>query len=274
MALFQRPDAALALHAWIPAQPRAVVFYIHGTQSHVGWLFETGPALAAAGTAVFALDRRGSGESEGTRGDITGFDVWREDYLAAMAHVRERYPTSPMLLVGQSFGGAIAVELACDDRASHDALLLCSPLLAPKVNYDLWRGVADDHPVAIPTPDEWFCTRTEYLAFMKRDALRVGALTSRFHKARVDMAAHYLALPAPLANRPAALVLPRRDKIVDVTSTREAFAGLAGQTGLVVELPTDDHYLEFSTAQHTLWALQAAFATSAGFARQGTDART
>jgi alpha-beta hydrolase superfamily lysophospholipase len=253
-------DITLALHVWTPEQPHTVVFYVHGTQSHAGWMFETGPALAQLGCAVFALDRRGSGESEGLRGDVASFDVWIEDYLAAMAHARTQHPHLPMLLVGQSFGGAIAVGLACDARASHDAMILCSPLIVPRPGFDLWKDAAEDQPVRVPAPDEWYTSDATYLDFIKRDDKMTRGLTRRFHAARLALADHYNAAKTPLANKPCALVVPRSDRMIDLAAARDAYHRLSGNTGIVIELPGTDHFLEFSPGRHLLWRLQASFA--------------
>ena len=263
VVMFDRPGAALAVHTWASTEPRAIVFYIHGTQSHAGWLFETGPALRVAGLTVIAVDRRGSGASEGTRGDITSYVTWCDDYAAALADTRTRYPKLPLLLVGQSFGGALAVELARRADSPHDALLLCSPLLVPRAA-NAPPDAPVDQPIAITTPDAWFCSRERYLAFMAADDRRLRALTPRFHAARVAMAAEYLAAEGALAAKPAMLVLPRHDRIVDLATTRATFTKLTASSGVIVELPTDDHYLEFSPAQRTLWQLEALYATSAG----------
>ncbi|MBA3455335.1 MAG: alpha/beta fold hydrolase [Deltaproteobacteria bacterium] len=256
----RRGDLSLALHVWVGAEPHSVVFYVHGTQSHAGWMFETGPALARLGCAVFALDRRGSGASGGARGDVTSFREWCDDYLAAMAVARERFPTLPMLLNGQSFGGAIAVGVACDPRACHDALLLSSPLLVPKAGFDLWKGRPEDEAVHVPTPDEWFTKQPRYLDFIRQDPLMVRALTRRFQDARIQLAAHCMALDTPLANRPCALVLPHTDPMIDLAVARDVYHRLTGGTGVIIELPGTDHYLEFSAGQDLLWRLQAAFA--------------
>jgi alpha-beta hydrolase superfamily lysophospholipase len=255
-----RGALTLALHAWSCPEPHTVVFYVHGTQSHAGWMFETGPALAGLGCVVYALDRRGSGASEGARGDAGSYHEWIEDYLAAMARVRERHPGLPMLLNGQSFGGAIAAGVACDPRASHDALLLCSPLLAARAGFDLWQGVADDVPVRIPAPDTWFTSDPRYLDFIARDPLMVRAITRRFHDARLRLGEHYLSQGAPLAGRPCALVIPRTDPMVDLAGARDVFGRLTGGSGMVIELPGNDHYLEFSPGRPLLWRLQASFA--------------
>jgi alpha-beta hydrolase superfamily lysophospholipase len=252
----------LALHEWTAADPHTVVFYVHGTQSHAGWLFETGPALVRLGCTVFALDRRGSGTSGGARGDIDAPRDWCDDYLAAMDLARSRYPALPLLLNGQSFGGAIAVAIACDPRATHDALLLCSPLIAPRIGFQLWEGVPADQPVRMPTKDEQFTTTPRYLEFIANDALMVRSITRKFQQARLELAEAYFAREAPLAARPSALVVPRVDPMIDLAGAREAYTRLAGDSGVVIELPTTDHYLEFSSAQQLLWRLQASFARS------------
>jgi alpha-beta hydrolase superfamily lysophospholipase len=261
-ARLERGGTALALHSWTSARPTTVVFYIHGTQSHAGWLFETGPALARMGCVVYALERRGSGQSEGARGDVTSFRDWIDDYIEAMMQVRARHPELPMLLHGQSFGGAIAIGVACDPRASHDALTLSAPLIAPRIGFDLWKDVPDDQPVRMPAPDEWFTRDPRFLAFIRQDALMCRSITRRFQQARVDLAEHYMALSAPLAAKPAALILPQVDPMIDLPAARQVFQHVTGNQGIVIELPTTDHYIEFTSARELQWRIQASFAAA------------
>ncbi len=256
----ERSGVGLALHSWTSAQPTTVVFYVHGTQSHAGWLFETGPALARMGCALYALERRGSGKSDGPRGDVASFRDWIDDYIEAMIQVRARHPALPMLLHGQSFGGAIAVGLACDLRATHDALTLSAPLIAPRIGFDLWKDVPDDQPVRMPAPDEWFTTDPRYLDFIRQDTLMCRSITRRFQQARLDLAQHYMALSAPLAGKPAALILPQADPMIDLASARQVFQQVTGNEGIVIELPTKDHYIEFTAARELQWRVQASFA--------------
>ncbi|CAN5917933.1 hypothetical protein BH11MYX2_BH11MYX2_11560 [soil metagenome] len=256
----QRDGLALALHAWVPDLPQTTVFYVHGTQSHAGWLFETGPALSALGCAVYALDRRGSGESEGPRGHCESYTDWCEDYLAAMHHVRALHPDLPMVLDGQSFGGAIAAAIAADPRACHDAVLLVTPLIAQRVGLDLWKDVADDVPVRLPAPDEWFTHEPRYLEFMRADAKMTRSGMRKFQQARVALGEHYGSLDAPLAGRPAVLVLSRVDPMIAPTAARDVFDKLTGGAGIVIELPGTDHYLDFTSSREQLWRLVGSFA--------------
>src|SRR5215213_323159 len=57
--------------AWLPAGvPRAVVVLAHGASEHSGRYAWTGEQLAERGYALYAIDHRGHGRSEGTRAVI------------------------------------------------------------------------------------------------------------------------------------------------------------------------------------------------------------
>ncbi len=62
---------------------------------------------AARGRAMLRLDYAGCGESEGAFADGT-LALWRDDALAAIAHAA---PDGPLILVGSSMGGWLALLL-------------------------------------------------------------------------------------------------------------------------------------------------------------------
>lgn len=56
------------VRSWRPiAQPRAVVLICHGFNSHSGYYAWVAEQLTAEGLAVYALDLRGRGKSDGER---------------------------------------------------------------------------------------------------------------------------------------------------------------------------------------------------------------
>ena len=56
------------VRSWRPeSKPRAVVVICHGVNSHSGQYLWAGEQFAADGLAVYALDLRGRGRSEGER---------------------------------------------------------------------------------------------------------------------------------------------------------------------------------------------------------------
>lgn len=103
------------LHGWYcPCEnPRAVVLMTHGNAGHVA---DRAPLLrylqSKARVAVFIFDYRGYGKSEGTP-TVEGV---LDDARAARSQLRwmASLKDSEMLLMGESLGGAIAVQLAAE----------------------------------------------------------------------------------------------------------------------------------------------------------------
>jgi fermentation-respiration switch protein FrsA (DUF1100 family) len=103
------------LHGWYcPAQaPRAVVLVAHGNAGHVA---SRAPWLRflqnQANVSAFMFDYRGYGRSEGT----PSVDGAIKDARAARAKLCElaAIKDSEMLLMGESLGGAIVIQLAAD----------------------------------------------------------------------------------------------------------------------------------------------------------------
>src|SRR6185503_12276654 len=61
-------DVGIFFRSWHPdAKPRAVVAICHGLNAHSGEYLRVGNQLQAAGFAVYALDLRGRGKSDGER---------------------------------------------------------------------------------------------------------------------------------------------------------------------------------------------------------------
>src|SRR5512142_1270016 len=96
----------LALHSWAPSirsTVRGLLYYVHGIQSHAGWLFETGAELAQRGVVTCVLDRRG---------DLPSAQVVVEDYLGGLRAARQVFTDLPVTVLGQSFGGSVVASLA------------------------------------------------------------------------------------------------------------------------------------------------------------------
>ena len=269
--MIERAGEALALHAWHPATPRAVLFYVHGTQSHAGWLFETGPTLSARGIVVYVLDRRGAGRSAGNRGDITSYETWVDDYAAALLEVRARHGGLPLTIIGQSMGAPIAAAVAARQPSEHEAVLFSAPALdnlhasRPPEWLDEIRAKSSGALHDITTPLEAFAQTERYLEWMRDDPLRLRQISVRFLASWIELELHLRQLPAGALQRPCALLQPRRDRVVHSDGARRLFERLCDERGLAVQLPTDDHYLEFSTARRAWLELVAAYVASGGF---------
>ena len=113
----------LALAAWHwPAEPRGelaavTVVVLHGNAGHRGDRLPWMGALASTGSGVLLPDYRGYG---GNPGSPTEAGLYR-DGEAAVRWVRE-HVGGRVVLLGQSLGGGVAVEVAA--RAGVDGLIL------------------------------------------------------------------------------------------------------------------------------------------------------
>jgi acylglycerol lipase len=117
--------------AWLPeAAPRAVVVLAHGASEHSGRYAWTGEQLAARGYAMYAIDHRGHGRSEGGRAVIDRMSNAVEDLHSLVELAAAAYPGLPVVLLGHSMGGAVALSYTIVHEDALDALVLSAPLAA------------------------------------------------------------------------------------------------------------------------------------------------
>jgi acylglycerol lipase len=116
--------------AWLPdGPPRAVVGMAHGASEHSGRYAWTGEQLAARGYALYALDHRGHGKSEGPRALVDRMDNVVAD-LGTLLELagRESGDGAKPFLFGHSMGGCIALAFATRRQGEIRGLLLSAPV--------------------------------------------------------------------------------------------------------------------------------------------------
>jgi alpha-beta hydrolase superfamily lysophospholipase len=120
-----REGLACRYRVWLPDQaPKAALALIHGVCEHSGRYRPLAEELARHGCAVYALDLRGHGRSDGERILIRRFDDHLDDAEQLLGVVRARHPDSPLFLMGHSMGGAIAARLTIRRRPEIRGLIL------------------------------------------------------------------------------------------------------------------------------------------------------
>ena len=82
------------------------------------------------GFAVYALDHRGHGRSGGPRANIERFDYVVSDLGVFLGRAQRPHPGLPVILLGHSMGGAIALGCALKYENALRALVLSAPALA------------------------------------------------------------------------------------------------------------------------------------------------
>lgn len=121
------PGDAGVLEAWyIPhPRPRGLVVLFHGYVACKARILPEARAFHELGYACFAVDFRGSGGSHGNRTTVGYFEA--DDVARAVAYARARWPVWPLVLFGQSMGGAAALRALAVHGVRADAVVLECP---------------------------------------------------------------------------------------------------------------------------------------------------
>jgi alpha-beta hydrolase superfamily lysophospholipase len=99
----------ILVRSWRPeGTPRAIVAVVPGFNSHSGYYFWTAEQLVANGFAVYSVDLRGRGESDGERFYVQSFADYLSDVDLMVNLARSREPGLPVFMLGHSAGGVIS----------------------------------------------------------------------------------------------------------------------------------------------------------------------
>lgn len=114
----------IAFRSWRPsAKPRGVVVIVPGFNSHSGYYGGVAGQLVADGLAVYAVDLRGRGKSDGERFYVDSFDDYAGDVAGVVKIAKSREPGLPVFLLGHSAGGVVACLYALDNQAGLKGLI-------------------------------------------------------------------------------------------------------------------------------------------------------
>jgi len=105
-------------------RPRGVVVISHGLNAHSGQYRWVADQLSNAGLAVYALDHRGRGKSDGERFYVEKFEDYIDDLATFVKLAKSREPGLPVFVLGHSAGGVIACNYTLDHQ-SEIAGLIC-----------------------------------------------------------------------------------------------------------------------------------------------------
>ena len=117
--------------AWLPTRdPTAVVAIAHGAGEHSGRYAHVADRITDEGYAVYALDHRGHGRSQGSRALIDRMGNAVADLDKLIVFGTRRHPGAPVFLLGHSMGGTVAVSYALTHQDRLSGLILSGPLAA------------------------------------------------------------------------------------------------------------------------------------------------
>ena len=260
-ALVMPDGARLPLRRWLPeGPPRAILLALHGFNDAAGnFMAESAAPFTAAGLAVYAYDQRGFGAAPHS-GIWAGAATLAADAAAAARLIRARHPGLPLVMLGESMGGAVLV-LAATGAAPPpaDGYVLMAPAfwgredMPAVMRWGLWLASRTIPLVGFPG------TAGGIMASDNEEALRRWSRDPQTIKiTRVDAAsglvdlmdAAVAAVPACCRTAlhpgaaPVLVLLGAKDKIIPTRVARRVVQGMrAGRAERVAYYPDGWHLL-------------------------------
>lgn len=132
-------EVTIYYQRWLPdGPPAAVLLVAHGYAEHSGRYQNLVEYFLPRGYAVYALDHRGHGRSDGARVQVEHYTDYLTDLKTFFDLVRAEQPDLKISLVGHSMGAAIGTAYAAQHQAELAGLILSG------------GGIATDKAVSRP----------------------------------------------------------------------------------------------------------------------------
>jgi alpha-beta hydrolase superfamily lysophospholipase len=249
--------ATLYTVTWLPdGEPVGVVSFVLGPEISSAPLY---PALRAAlrdaGFATATVHPRGTGYSPGLRGDIDDSQLFLADQRRELEHLKARFGSKPIFLLGHSAGAAYALELAAKTPAPLAGVVLVNPaykmLAAEGMTPSFWEYVAYAgnmvfRPAALtidmnsrPSAVAHLGDRAEAEA-MQGDPLVVRYFSMRFMLAQKQVMDR-CAANAAVSAAPLLLVQGANDALIDPRGGDEILAAAKGGDKAKLTAPNGGH---------------------------------
>jgi alpha-beta hydrolase superfamily lysophospholipase len=229
------------VRVWQPTQTvRGVVIIVHGFNSHSGQYRWAAEQFTAAGLAVYALDLRGRGRSDGERFYVEHFGDYVSDVASLVSLARSRQPALPVFMLGHSAGGVIACLYAVEHQAQL-AGLICESFAfevpAPEFALAVLKGLSHlaPHAHVLRLKNEDFSRDPEVVAEMDADPLIANEVQPTNTVAEMVRADERLKLEFPLVSLPLLILHGTEDRATKPSGSR-LFHGLAGSADKTLKL--------------------------------------
>jgi len=182
-------ETSLALHTYLAQDEKCVILFVGGVESHGGWYEKSLSYLSSRGVSAYFLDRRGSGLSEGARGDAPSRAQLLRDLRDTTQWISNHHPKRPLILGSISWGAKWVLEYwAKTSRNPYGKLVLITPGLYRQVDVSLIQKIKalslglinPESKIPIPIQTEMFTNNPEGLTFLNQDEKRLHWVTARF----------------------------------------------------------------------------------------------
>ena len=245
-----RDGLALRLAHWDAVVPHAVIIALHGMNDYSNAFAIPAPLWAQKGITTYAYDQRGFGRAQKI-GLWADTDVMRRDLADFVEVVRSLHPGLPVVVLGESMGGAVALSaFSSANPPRAQACVLVAPavwgwsVLPTAYRVALWAAM-----YALPS---WGLTGAgrRIRSTDNEEVARAYGSDPLFHKSArtdaiyrlVELMAKGAKAPTHLGTLPVLLLYGGNDQIIPRVAT-EVFSSLLGQNATVKFYPDGFHML-------------------------------
>jgi acylglycerol lipase len=236
----------ISFRSWKPnGKPRAVVAICHGVNSHSGEYLWTGEQLQAAGFAVYALDLRGRGKSDGERFYVDDVAEYVSDVSMLIEIAKTREPGLPVYLLGHSAGGVVSCVYTLENQ-DKIAGLICESfafqVYAPDFALAVLKGISHlaPHAHVLKLHNEDFTRDPQALKAKNADPLIANEVQPTKTVAALVRADERLRREFPLIKLPVLILHGTADKATKPSGSQE-FYDHAGSKDKTLKL-YEGHY--------------------------------
>lgn len=231
----------LFIRSWRPdGKARGVVVIVPGFNSHSGHYAWVAEQFTASGLAVYALDLRGRGKSDGERFYVEKFGEYLSDVQTLMTLAKSREPGLPVFLLGHSAGGVIASVYTIEHQAELAGLICESfafQVYAPDFALAVLKGLSHVAPHAhvLKLPNEGFSRDPRVVEAMNHDPLIAHEVQPTHTVAEMVRADERLEREFPLITLPVLILHGTLDKVTRPSGS-QLFYDTAGSTDKTLKL--------------------------------------
>lgn len=125
-----RLKIAVPCRAWVPrdVQPKVILLCVHGLGLNSNSFEDFGQQMKKEGIGTFAVDVRGFGTWMQLKGKgKCDFASCLKDVEKALITLHTAYPAKPIVVLGESMGGAIAMRVVAEHQELADGLISSVP---------------------------------------------------------------------------------------------------------------------------------------------------
>jgi alpha-beta hydrolase superfamily lysophospholipase len=227
--------------SWRPVnKPRGVVVIVHGFNSHSGQYLWVAEQFMTRGLAVYALDLRGRGKSEGERFYVEKFTDYVNDVAKCVSLAKSREPGLPVFVLGHSAGGVVSCVYALDHQAQI-AGLICESFAhevpAPDFALAVLKGLSHlaPHAHVLKLKNEDFSRDPKVVEAMNNDPLIANESQPTQTVAEMVRADERLKKEFPLITLPVLILHGTLDKATKPSGSQR-FYEMAGSKDKTLKL--------------------------------------